>query len=108
MDIPILDSNGNPPKPSYETVPLIYNNTVDVTNITNLLLIDSTVLENNIFVDSCNNNTFPIVYNHCSDRTELKQLLLNKFSLTQLSRIAFVFHNSNMHSKKFLNNYNFF
>ena len=94
--------------PTDEPIPLIYNNDMDVTNINNILLIDSTVRENNIFIDSCNINTFPIVYNYYSNRTELKNLLLNKFSLTQLSRIAFVFHNANMDSKKFLNNENFF
>jgi hypothetical protein len=97
-----------PHKYPYEIVPLIYNNDINVTSINNILLIDSTVRENKIFIDSCNINTFPIVYNHCSNRTELRELLLNKFSLTQLSRIAFVFYNSNMNSKNFLNNYNFF
>jgi len=97
----------NKVKRTYEPIPLIYNNDIDVTNITNILLIDSTVRETNIFVDSCNINTFPIVYNYLSNRTELRELF-NKFSLTQLSRIAFVFHNSNLHSKKFLNDDNFF
>lgn len=95
-------------KAPYTPVPLIYDNNIDVTNINNLLLIDDTVSEHNIFVNSCNINTFPIVYNKCSTRSELRNLLLNKFSLTQLSRIAFVFHNSRMISKKFLNNENFF
>jgi len=104
-----LNNNVNPIKKiTYETVPLVYNNDTDVSNINNILLIDSTVRDNNIFIDSCNVITFPIVYNRYSDRTELRYLLLNKFSLTQLSRIALVFHNSDMYSKKFLNNTDFF
>jgi hypothetical protein len=108
MSDSVLNDKLKPPKLPYEIVPLIYNNDIDVTNINNILLIDDTVHDNNIFVDSCNTHTFPIIYNHCSSRTELRELLLNKFSLTQLSRIAFVFHNSNMDSKKFLDNDKFF
>ena len=52
---------------TYESIPLIYNNDIDVTNINNILLIDSSVLENNIFINSCNINTFSIVYNYSSN-----------------------------------------
>ena len=92
----------------FESVPLIYNNDIDVSNITNILLIDSTVRDYNMFITGSNNNTFPIVYDYYSNRAELAKLLLNKFSLNQLSRIALVFHNSNIHSKKFLENECFF
>ena len=90
----------------YETKPLIYDDFMDTTIIHNILLIDDTVKDYDLFVKGSNLITFPIVYNYHSDRNELKTLLLSKFD--NIDRIAFVFHNSNMYTKQFLNNKEFF
>ena len=90
----------------YETKPLIYDDFADTTIIHNILLIDDTVKDYDLFVKGSNLSTFPIVYNYHSDRNELKTLLLSKFN--NIDRIAFVFHNSNMYTKQFLNNQNIF
>lgn len=90
----------------YETKPLIYDDFTDTTIIHNILLIDDTVKDYDLFVKGSNLITFPIVYNYHSDRNELKTLLSSKFN--NIDRIAFVFHNSNMYTKQFLNNQEFF
>ena len=90
----------------YDVIPLIYNDSLDTNSIQNILLIDSTVQEYREFVHGCNANTFPIVYDYHSDRNELKTILSKKFN--NIQRIAFVFHNSNMNNKLFLNNQYFF
>jgi hypothetical protein len=90
----------------FDIVPLVYNDDVDTTVITNILLIDNTVQEYQQFVDGCNITTFPIVYDYHSDRNELKELLRRKFN--NIQRIAFVFHNADMTGKLFLNNECFF
>jgi len=90
----------------FDVVPLVYNDNVDTSAMTNVLLIDDTVQEYQQFVDGCNATTFPIVYNYHSDRNELKELLARKFS--NIERIAFVFHNAGMNGKLFLNNQCFF
>ncbi len=69
-------------------------------------MIDDTIKDYDLFVKGSNLSTFPIVYNYHSDRNELKTLLLSKFN--NIDRIAFVFHNSNMYNKQFLNNQEFF
>jgi hypothetical protein len=86
----------------FDIVPLVYNDNVDTSAMTNVLFIDNTVQEYQQFVEGCNANTFPIVYDYHSDRNELKELLARKFSSIQ--RIAFVFHNAGMNGKLFLNN----
>jgi len=75
-----------------ETVPLIYNIKRDLTNITNILLIDQSVASYDTFVKSSNATTFPIVYNRQSTREELRILLKSKFTL--INRIAIVSHYS--------------
>jgi BspA type Leucine rich repeat region (6 copies)/Domain of unknown function (DUF4347)/Bacterial Ig-like domain (group 2) len=88
------------------SIPFAYNDSMDTKTIQNIILIDDTVQGYQKFVEGCNVNTFPIVYNYHSDRNELKKLLANKFS--NIHRMAFVFHNSNMKKKRFLNNQYFF
>ena len=87
--------------------PLVFNSNTDTnTNaISNILLIDSNVMESQIFYDSANEQTFPIIYSYESSRDELLQLLQNKF--TSIERISFVFHDS-INGKTFLNNEPFF
>jgi hypothetical protein len=65
----------------YETKPLIYDDFADTTIIHNILLIDDTVKDYDLFVKGSNLITFPIVYNYHSDRNELKTLLLSKFNI---------------------------
>jgi ribosomal protein L13E len=90
----------------FDIVPLVYNDSIDTSVITNVLLIDNSVQEYQQFVDGCNTTTFPVVYDYHSDRSELKELLSRKFS--NIQRIAFVFHNAGMNGKLFLNNQCFF
>jgi hypothetical protein len=105
--IPMLKSlEDQPIYVVYKTKPLIYDDFADTTIIHNILLIDDTVKDYDLFVKGSNLITFPIVYNYHSDRNELKTLLLSKFN--NIDRIAFVFHNSNMYTKQFLNNQEFF
>ena len=85
--------------------PFVFKSDLDTNSISNIMLIDSNVLESQIFYDSANVNTFPIIYSYDSGRDELLQLLQNKF--TSLERISFVFHDS-INGKTFLNNEPFF
>ena len=90
----------------FDITPLVYNDSVDTTSIQNVILIDDAVQEHQQFIYGCNENTFPIVYNYHSDRNELNALLSRKFS--NIQRIAFVFHNTGMNDKLFLNGQGFF
>ena len=92
--------------PSFDT-PLLFNNDIDISNVKNLLLIDSIVAESQLFFDSSNQNTFPIIYSNNSNREDFIQLLENKFS-NGLERIAFVFHDNIKDGKAFLNQELFF
>ena len=85
--------------------PLVYNSNTNTNAISNIMLIDSNVIESQIFYDSANENTFPIIYSYDSNRDELLQLLQNKF--TSIERISFVFHDS-VNGKTFLDNEPFF
>ena len=55
--------------------PLVYNSNTNKNTISNIMLIDSNVIESQIFYDSANENTFPIIYSYDSNRDELLQLL---------------------------------
>jgi hypothetical protein len=83
-------------------IPLIFNNNIDTNGIKNLLLIDSTVSESQLFFDSSNKDTFPIIYSYNSNRSEFIKLLEDKFT-NGLERITFVFHDNKNDGKKFLN-----
>ena len=86
-------------------IPLIYNDVVDTSTITNLLLIDSIVADAQLFYDSANSSTFPIIYSYSSTIAQFTTLLTSKF--TNLERISFAFHDS-ADSKLFLDNKLFF
>ena len=75
-----------------QTIPLKYDINTDLTNITNIMLIDQSVASYDIFVKSANATTFPIVYNRQSTRKELSTLLKSKF--TSINRIVIVSHYS--------------
>ena len=83
--------------------PLVFNDTIDTSNIKNILLIDASVSESQLFFDSANTDTFPIIYSHNSNRNDLSQLLDTKFSSLNLERFAFVFHDNIKDGKVFLN-----
>jgi hypothetical protein len=78
--------------------PLVYDDSIDTTNMTNVLLIDSNVLNNKEFYDSVNANTFPIIYNYNSSTDDLLALLRQKFSASSIQRIALVFHDKGPNS----------
>lgn len=83
--------------------PLVFNDTLETSNIRNILLIDSLVSESQLFFDSANSNTFPIIYSYNSNRNDFSQLLDKKFSNLKLERISFVFHDNILNGKTFLN-----
>ena len=78
----------------------LFDDTLDTTNITNVLLIDKDTTDYEVFYNSCNGTTFPIVYSRNCSRNDLLQLLNNKFS--NINRLCFVF--SLQASYVFLNN----
>lgn len=86
--------------------PLIFKSDVNFDLIKNVLLIDSNVQHNQIFFDSSNSMTLPIIYRNDSERIELINYL--KMNLTNIDRIGFVFNDSQMNNKMFLNNKLFF
>jgi hypothetical protein len=79
-------------EPPIEPVPLVYNDSTDTTNMTNVLLIDSTLYDKQVFYDSANANTFPIIYDSTSKNDDLWSLLREKFPAYSIQRIALVFH----------------
>jgi alpha-tubulin suppressor-like RCC1 family protein len=72
----------------------------------NVLLVDSSVRDAQIFIDSVNANTFPILYSSSSTKDELLDVLQNNF--TTLDRIGLVFYGSGAGSAQFLDNAPFF
>ena len=74
------------------SVPLVYNDSINTTNMTNVLLIDSIVSNKKQFYDSANAKTFPIIYNYNSSTDDLISLLRKKFPASSIQRIALVFH----------------
>ena len=86
-----------------EVVPLQYPETLSMTNTyKNVLLIDSGVIDYQVFVDSVNPDTCPIVYGIHSRKSDLLELLQNNF--TTISRIGLVFASGNGQLKLFLDN----
>ena len=77
-----------------KSIPLIYskNNSEEINEFTNILLIDCQVPSYQTFVDSINSSTFPIVYSIRSSKTELLELLQKMF--TSISRISICFASS--------------
>ena len=86
-------------------ITLHYNVNLNVLSCNNILLIEDTVSKNMDFYNYVNANTFPIIYNKNSSKTDLLKIL-NKF--TNINRIGFIFDDSDIGNKKFLDNSNFF
>jgi hypothetical protein len=72
--------------------PLVYNDTIDTSNMTNVLLIDSNLTDNKELYDSVNANTFPIIYNYNCKTDDLLALFRQKFPASSIKRIAIMFH----------------
>jgi hypothetical protein len=88
--------------------PLVFNDTLDCSAIQNVLLIDSSITQSQLFYDSANTDTFPILYSNSSKKEELLAVLNNKFS-NGFSRLAIVFHDPGYNNvKPFLDNSNLF
>ena len=66
-------------------------------NCTNLLLIDKTVDQAQVFYDSANADTLPILFNRYTLRVELLDLIKNN---TTLTRVCIVANNANMYNNK--------
>ena len=89
--------------------PLVYNDTINTTNMTNILLIDSIVYDKQVFYDSANTNTFPIIYDSTSKTDDLISLLRQKFTTSSIQRISLVFHDRGPNVQApFMNNKIFF
>jgi hypothetical protein len=85
--------------------PFVFNDTIDTTNMANVLLIDSNVDDNQIFYDSANANTFPIIYDSTSKTDDLLALFRQKFPAYSIQRISLVFHgNGGDYIAPFMNN----
>ena len=83
-------------------MPLMYDISMDTTNMQNVLLV---AVDANNLAQYSNSNTFSIIYHPDSSRDELLTLLQSKF--TTISRIAIAFHYSGDYSN-FLNREPFF
>lgn len=79
---------------------------VNISHIKNVILIDKTIENPEIFFLGNNNETLPIYYNYYTDREKLFEYLEQEF--INIDRLAFIFDNSMMNNKKFLNNELFF
>ena len=91
------------------STPLVYNDTIDTTSMTNILLIDSSVRDKQVFYDSANANTFPIIYDSTSTTDDLLALLRQKFPTSSIERISLVFHDRGPYVQApFMNNKIFF
>jgi Tfp pilus assembly major pilin PilA len=79
---------------------LIYNPSIDTSQMENVLLIDSSVKDYQNIVHSVNSNTFTVVYSVTSRKTDILALLQNKF--TSIKRLALCFESSLQQYKTFL------
>ena len=86
---------------SMKPKPLVYPEITSGSNYTCLLLIDSSVKNYEVFVNSVNSTTFPIVYSSSSSPTDLLALLNNSDFSQNLNRIGIVF-TSNGERKPFI------
>jgi len=75
-----------------QAIPLVFNDSIDTSKMTNVLLIDSTLADKQIFYDSANANTFPIIYDSTSKTDDLLALFRQKFPASSIQRISLVFH----------------
>ena len=82
LSTPIVDQNilDETPVITYTNMlpieSLIYDDTIDTSTIQNVILIDSTVIDFQLYN---NVNTFPIVYSRMSTREQLLEILTSKF-----------------------------
>ena len=74
------------------STPLVFNDSIDTTNMINVVLIDSTLADKQIFYDSVNVNTFPIIYDYNSKTDDLFTLFRQKFPASSIQRISLAFH----------------
>ena len=87
-------------------IPLIYS-IIDNHKYDNIILIHDKINNPDKFALYANSKSLSIIYNSSSSSKELIELL-NKY-FTNIKRIAFVFHNSNINTlKQFINNKPFF
>jgi len=86
MDTSISSTNAHR-VPSLSYQPLVFDATLDTTNMHNLLLIDSTVPD---FQQYANADTFAIIYDRTSSKEQLLEIVKSKFQ--NISRIAVVCH----------------
>ena len=84
------------------TISLEYPSNQNTDEICNIILIDNSVKNYNVFVNNVNSKTLPIVYSRLSSKTELLKILQNKFTI--IKRISFVF-SSNLEVCPFFLNY---
>jgi hypothetical protein len=75
-----------------QAIPLVFNDSIDTSNMTNVLLIDSIVADKQQFYDCANANTFPIIYSYNSCTDDLLSLFRKKFPASSIQRISLVFH----------------
>ena len=89
------------------SAPLIYNFTNEISQYTNVLLIDRKVTDYHTIYQSVNSSTLPIVYSSSSSKQELFNLLKSNFS--KIQRLGLVFESTeDQESKLFLDNELFF
>jgi len=90
---PTLDTTSLPESMEMKPkiIPIVFNSTTDTTSKQNVLLIDSNVLESQLFYESANENTYPIMYSESSTKEELQQVLNDKFP-NGFNRLSIVFH----------------
>ena len=77
--------------------PIVHNADTDFSQITNVLLVDSEVQDNQKFVENCNSSTFPITFYQGSKGQDIVDLLAAK--LQTITRIAIVANNYLMNSE---------
>jgi hypothetical protein len=84
----------------------IVKDSINLALIKNIILIDNTIETPEIFFSSNSDDTLPIYYNCCTDKNKLFDYLEKEF--VNITRIGFIFNNSMMNSKYFLNSELFF
>ena len=57
----------------------------------NILLIDDSVLDSKIFIESCNENTVPFLYSQNTTRENVLEFLQQYVQNSQIQRLGFVF-----------------
>ena len=63
-----------PPNP---LTPPIYSTITDSSNITNIIFIDNSIHDANLFLNSLSNDTFAILYNYNTDSSHILDFLKN-------------------------------